>query len=157
MGAWLILVCLHSSDQVLGALASAVTAPETFYELGRGTPLWPSVYIKHHPTQVTAVNLVYFLKENTKGGVFQLGAFSGKLTTLLTYWRKPHPDRFQGWGWGLRHSTQVQKTHHPCWALLCHLTKTCNVPGTVYHYVPGTVPNTVYMKSLTYSYNNLTA
>lgn len=37
MGVPLILVCLHSSDQVLGALASAVTAPEAFYELGRGT------------------------------------------------------------------------------------------------------------------------
>lgn len=46
------------SDRVLGALASAVTAPDAFYELGRGTTIVTFNLHQRSQTQVAAINLV---------------------------------------------------------------------------------------------------
>lgn len=57
------------SDKVLDALASAITAPDAFYELGRSTTIVTFNLHQKSQTQVTAINLVYFLKGNVKSGV----------------------------------------------------------------------------------------
>lgn len=57
------------SDKELDALASALTAPHAFYELGRGPTTVTFNLLHKSQTQVTAVSPVYFLKRNIKNGV----------------------------------------------------------------------------------------
>lgn len=125
-----------------------------FMNLGKPAPLWPSTYIKSHQTQVTAVNLVYVLKGNIKGGV-SVGCIFRQTEHSSNMLKETTPRTgFRGGG-GVKYPTQVQQTG-PSWAPLCHLTRTCNNNGCHWllrvHHVPGTV--TISMEKLTYSYNN---
>lgn len=56
-----------SSDDGVDTLATALAAPHTFYELGRGPTTVSSTYIKSHQVLEIAANSVYFLKGNIKG------------------------------------------------------------------------------------------
>lgn len=56
-----------SSDDGVDTLTTALAAPHTFYELGRGPTTVSSTYIKSHQVLEIAANPVYFLKGNIKG------------------------------------------------------------------------------------------
>lgn len=78
------LATVVSSDDVLDAVAAALSAPHAFCELGRGTTTVSSTNIKSHQAQVTAANPVYFLKRNIKGGVFGWVHFQANSTLFYT-------------------------------------------------------------------------
>lgn len=61
------LATVVSSDDGVDTLATALAAPHTFYELGRGPTTVSSTYIKSHQVLEIAANPVYFLKGNIKG------------------------------------------------------------------------------------------
>ena len=101
------LATVVSSDDGVDALATALAAPHTFYELGRGPTTVSSTYIKSHQVRESAANLVYFLKGNIKGRVP-----AGCIFRQTWHFSKPGKgshtqSRFRGWGggWG----TQVQR------------------------------------------------
>lgn len=86
------------SDKVLDALASAITDPDAFYELGRGTTTVTFNLHARPQTQVTAINLGYFVKGNIKisvsvGCVFRQTKHSSNMLKETT----PRTG-FRGWG-----------------------------------------------------------
>lgn len=92
-----------------------------FMNLGEAPPLWSSIYIKSHLAQMTAIRLMFFLKQ--KGGVSVECIF--RQTTLSSNTvKETTPREVSGVGFGALHSgSEDSPPPHPL-ALLCYLTRT---------------------------------